>query len=66
MASRGLDHKIITHLHDVVERRFSKISTQFGASFSNQAKEVVAWFEFSLTDRDKDRLRKALCICLWS
>lgn len=51
MAPRGLDPEMIVNLRDVVERRFSKMSTQF---------------EASLVDRIKDKVRKEFCGCLWS
>ena len=51
MALRGLDPEMIVNLHDVVERRFSKMFAQF---------------EASLSDRVKDKVRKAFHSCLWS
>ena len=51
MASRGLDLQMIVNLHDVVERRFSEMFSQF---------------ETSLADQVKDGVRKAFHRCLWS
>ena len=66
MALRGLDHEMIANLHDIVERKFSEMSTRLEASLVDQAKEEVAWFETSLVDRDKDRMGKTFYRCLWS
>ena len=66
MAPRGLDPEMIVNLCDVVERKFSKMSMWVEASLVDCAKEVAAWFETSLDDRGKDRIRKALHRCLWS
>ena len=66
MAPRGLGPEKIVNLHDVVERRFSMIIAQVKASLADRAKEVVSRFETSSNDRDKDRIRKAFCRCLWS
>ena len=66
MALRGLDPKMIMNLHDVVERKFSKMSTQLDASLANRGKKVVAQFEASLDDRVKDEVRKEFCSYLWS
>ena len=49
MDPRGLDPKMIVNLHDVVERRFSEIFSQF---------------ETSLVDRVKDGVRKKFHRCL--
>ena len=42
MALRGLDPKMITNLCDVVERKFSKMSTWLDASLVDRGKKVVA------------------------
>ena len=51
MALRGLDPKMITNLHDVMERTFF---------------EIFALFETSLANRVKDGVRKEFHRCLWS
>ena len=51
MAQRGLDTEMIVNLHDVVERNFSKMSTQLEASSVDQVKKGV---------------RKEFCSYLWS
>ena len=66
MALRGLDPKMITNLRDVVERKFSEMSSWLDASLADQGKKVVAQFETSLDDWGKYRMRKAFCRCLWS
>ena len=66
MALRGLDPEMIANLHDVLERRFSKMFSWVEASLDGRAKEVVARFETSLTDQDKDMIRKKFHRCLWS
>ena len=50
MAPRGLDPEMIVNLCDVVERRFSKMSSQFEASLANRAKKEVAQFETNSTN----------------
>ena len=42
MAPRGLDPEMIANNHDIVERKFSKISNQFEARLANQTKKIVA------------------------
>ena len=64
MDPRGLEPKMIVNLCDVVERNFSKMSTQFEASLADQDNEV-SQFETSLIDQDKDMMRKAFFRCLW-
>ena len=66
MALRGLDHKMVTNLCDVVERKFSKIFSWLDASLVDQGKKVVAQFEASLTNQLKDEVRKKFHFCLWS
>ena len=66
MALRGLDPKMITNLHDVVERIFFEMSAQLDASLANQGKKVVAQIEVSLANRVKDELRKVFNSCLLS
>ena len=39
MAPRGLDPEMIANLHDVVERKFLKMTARFEASLADQAKE---------------------------
>ena len=57
---------MITNLYDVVERKFSKMSTQLDASLVDRGKKVVTQFEASLVDRVKDEVRKVFRSCLWS
>ena len=57
---------MIVNIHDVVERKFSEMSTQLDASLANRGKYVVAQFEASLADRVKDEVRKEFRIYLWS
>ena len=66
MALRGLDPKMITNLRDVVERKFSEISTRLDASLADRGKKVVAQFEAILADRVKDEVRKEFRSYLWS
>ena len=57
---------MIMNLHDVVERKFSEMSTQLDASLVDRGKKVVAQFEASLVDRVKDEVRKEFRSYLWS
>ena len=66
MALRGLDPKMIVKIHDIVERKFSKMSSKLDASLADRGKKVVAQFETSLADRVKDEVRKEFCSYLWS
>ena len=66
MALRELDPKMITNLYNVVERKFSEISTRLDASLADRGKKVVAQFEASLADRVKDEVRKEFRSYLWS
>ena len=50
MALRGLDPKMIMNLRDVVERKFSKMSSRLDASLVDRGEKVVAQFEASLVD----------------
>ena len=56
----------ITNLHDVVERKFSKMSTRLDASLANRGKKAVAQFEACLADQVKDEVRKEFYSFLWS
>ena len=51
MAPRGLDPEKIVNLYDVLERRFSEMST---------------WIQVSLADRVKDEVRKEFRSYFWS
>ena len=66
MALRGLDPKMIANLHDIVEKKFSEISTRLNASLVDRGKKVIAKFEASLVDQVKDEVRKEFCSYLWS
>jgi len=66
MALRGLDPKMIRNIHDVVERKFSEMSTRLDASLVDQGKKVVAQFEASLAGQVKDEVRKEFHSYLWS
>ena len=66
MALRGLDPKMIANLHDIVEKKFSKMSTRLDASLADRGKKVIAKFEASLADRVKDEVRKEFRSYLWS
>ena len=57
---------MIENLCDVLERRFSKMFVHVAASLANRTKKVVAHFETSLADQDKDKMRKAFCRFFWS
>ena len=61
MALRGLDPEMIANLHDIMERNFSKMSSQLDASLVDRDKEVDQ-FE---TSSAKNRIRKAFYRCLW-
>ena len=66
MALRRLDPKMIANLHDIVEKKFSKMSIRLDASLVDRGKKVIAKFEASLADRVKDEVRKEFHSCLWS
>ena len=66
MALRGLDPKMIANLHDIVEKKFSEMSTQLDASLANQGKKMIAKFEASLDDQVKNLVRKEFHSYLWS
>ena len=66
MALRGLHPKMIENIHDIVEKKFSNMSTRLDASLADQGKKVIAKFEASLADRVKDEVRKEFYSYLWS
>ena len=66
MAPRGLDPKMITKFHDILEWNFSKMFDRFEARLADRTKKVVAQFDTSLDDQSKERMRKAFHRCLWS
>ena len=57
MTPRGFDPEMIVNLRDVVERNFSTLHVQVEASLANQTNKVVAHFETSSCNQDKDRMR---------
>ena len=50
MALRGLDPKMITIFCEVVEKKFSEMSTRLDASLADRGKKVIAMFEASLAN----------------
>ena len=65
MAPRALDVEMTVNLHDVVEIIFFEMSAWVEVSLADRIKKVVAQFETSSADQVKDKMRKALCRCLW-
>ena len=54
---------MIANLHDIVEKKFSEMSTWLDASLADRGKKVIAKFEASLTDQVKDEVRKEFHSC---